>query len=101
MKKYKISKTDLLCKLYRIEDKRQYKCKEVSEYIDRLQGIKDNQEYDEALYEILDEYTNENWENEPLDSDEIDSDRLTEFLRAKLNLINGNITQKEYDKILG
>lgn len=63
------------------------------------EGIKDNQEYDEALYEILDEYTNENWENEPLDSDEVD--RLTEFLRAKLNLINGNITQKEYDTILG
>lgn len=63
------------------------------------EGIKDNQEYDEALYEILDEYTNENWENEPLDSDEVD--RLTEFLRAKLNLINGNITQKEYDAILG
>lgn len=97
MKKYKISKIDLLCKLYSIEDKRQYKCKEVSEYIDRLQGIKDNQEYDEALYEILDEYTNENWENETLDGDEVD--RLTEFLRAKLNLINGNITQEEYNKL--
>ena len=97
MKKYKISKIDLLCKLYSIEDKRQYKCKEVSEYIDRLQGIKDNQEYDEALYEILDEYTNKNWGNEPLNSDEVD--RLTEFLRAKLNLINGNITQEEYNKL--
>ena len=97
MKKYKISKIDLLCKLYSIEDKRQYKCKEVSEYIDRLQGIKDNQEYDEALYEILDEYTNKNWENETLDGDEVD--RLTEFLRAKLNLINGNITQEEYNKL--
>ena len=97
MKKYKISKIDLLGKLYSIEDKRQYKCKEVSEYIDRLQGIKDNQEYDEALYEILDEYTNKNWENEALDGDEVD--RLTEFLRAKLNLINGNITQEEYNKL--
>lgn len=97
MKKYKISKIDLLCKLYSIEDKRQYKCKEVSEYIDRLQGIKDNQEYDEALYEILDEYTNKNWKNETLDGDEVD--RLTEFLRAKLNLINGNITQEEYNKL--
>lgn len=62
------------------------------------EGIKDNQEYDKALYEILDEYTNENWGNEPLDGDEVD--RLTEFLRAKLNLINGNITQEEYDEIL-
>lgn len=62
------------------------------------EGTKDNQEYDEALYEILDVYTNENWGNEPLDGDEVD--RLTEFLRAKLNLINGNITQEEYNKLL-
>ena len=61
------------------------------------EGIKDNREYDEALYEILDEYTNENWKNEPLDGDEVD--RLTEILRAKLNLINGNITQEEYNKL--
>lgn len=61
------------------------------------EGIKDNQEYDEALYEILDEYTNKNWESETLDGDEVD--RLTEFLRAKLNLINGNITQEEYNKL--
>lgn len=61
------------------------------------EGTKDNQEYDEALYEILDIYTNENWGNETLDGDEVD--RLTEFLRAKLNLINGNITQEEYDKL--
>lgn len=57
MKKYKISKIDLLCKLYSIEDKRQYKCKEVSEYIDRLQGIKDNKEYAEPLCKILDIHT--------------------------------------------
>lgn len=60
-------------------------------------GIKDNLEYDEALYEILDVYTNENWGKEPLDCDEVD--KLTEFLRAKLNLINGNITQEEYNKL--
>ncbi len=65
--------------------------------IETEKGIKDNQEYDKALYEILDEYTNENWENETLDGDEVD--RLTEFLRAKLNLINGNITQEEYNKL--
>ena len=65
--------------------------------IETEKGIKDNQEYDEALYEILDEYTNGNWENETLDGDEVD--RLTEFLRAKLNLINGNITQEEYNKL--
>lgn len=65
--------------------------------IETEKWIKDNQEYDEALYEILDEYTNGNWENETLDGDEVD--RLTEFLRAKLNLINGNITQEEYNKL--
>ena len=58
-----------------------------------------NQEYDKALYDILDTYTENSWEDEPLDGDEVD--RLTEFLRAKLNLINGNITQEEYNKILG
>lgn len=63
------------------------------------EGIKDNQEYDKALYDILDTYTENNWEDEPLDGDEVD--RLTEILRAKLNLINGNITQEEYNKILG
>ena len=63
------------------------------------EGIKDNQEYDKALYDILDTYTENSWEDEPLDGDEVD--RLTEVLRAKLNLINGNITQEEYNKILG
>lgn len=63
------------------------------------EGIKDNQEYNKALYDILDTYTENSWEDEPLDGDEVD--RLTEFLRAKLNLINGNITQEEYNKILG
>ena len=65
--------------------------------IETEKWIKDNQEYDEALYEILDEYTNGNWENETLDGYEVN--RLTEFLRAKLNLINGNITQEEYNKL--
>ena len=63
------------------------------------EGIKDNQEYDKALYDILDTYTENSWGDEPLDGDEVD--RLTEILRAKLNLINGNITQEEYNKILG
>lgn len=61
------------------------------------EGIEDNQEYNKALYEILDTYTENSWEDKPLDGDEVD--RLIEILKAKLNLINGNITQEEYDKL--
>lgn len=63
------------------------------------EGAKDSIEYDDYLYGILDVYTDGSWENEPLDEDEVD--RLTEVLRAKLNLINGNITEEEYNEILG
>lgn len=62
-------------------------------------GAKENNEYAKLLYKILDIYTNYKWEDEPLDGDDVD--RLTELLRVKLNLINGNITQEEYNKILG
>ncbi len=61
------------------------------------EGLQDNQEYAEPLYKILDIYTKNSWEDCPLDGDEVD--RLTEILRAKLNLINGNITQEEYNKL--
>lgn len=63
------------------------------------EGVKDSMEYDDYLYGILDVYTDSSWENEPLDEDEVD--RLTEVLRVKLNLINGNITEEEYNEILG
>lgn len=53
----------------------------------------DLQFYDE-LEQILNIYTDDEWENEPLDSDEVDD--LIEILRNQLNLINGNITTKEY-----
>ena len=45
------------------------------------------------LNDILNIYS-ENWEEEPLDGDEIDN--LIEILRNQLNLINGNITIQEY-----
>lgn len=51
-------------------------------------------EFYDGLEEILNIYTDNEWENEPLDSDEVD--RLVEILRNQLNLINGNITTKEY-----
>lgn len=53
-------------------------------------------EFYDGLEEILNIYTDNEWENEPLDSDEVD--RLVEILRNQLNLINGNITTKEYLK---
>ena len=62
------------------------------------EAIQNNTKYDNLLYDILDVYTDNNWENEPLDEDEIDS--LVEFLKLKLNLINGNITAEEYNKLL-
>ena len=45
------------------------------------------------LNDILKIYS-ENWEEEPLDGDEVDN--LIEILRNQLNLINGNITIQEY-----
>lgn len=35
--KYKTNKTDLLFVLYKIEDKRCYKCKSITKHIDKLQ----------------------------------------------------------------
>lgn len=56
--------------------------------------IQDSKELDDFLYEILDIYTEYNWENEPLDTDEVN--RLAELLKRKLNFFNGNITEEEY-----
>lgn len=55
-------------------------------------------EFEKQLLEILDIYA-PNWykDNEPLDGDEVDC--LVEHLRNQLNLINGNITQEEYEKL--
>ena len=51
-------------------------------------------EFEKQLLEILDIYTEKDWKNEPLDSDEVD--KLVEHLRNQLDLINGNITDEEY-----
>lgn len=55
-------------------------------------------EFEKQLIEILDIYA-PGWyeDNEPLDGDEVDI--LVEHLRNRLNLINGNITQKEYEEL--
>lgn len=50
---------------------------------------------EKELIAILDIYTKGNWLVEPLDGDEVDV--LVEHLRNHFNLLNGNITQAEYD----
>lgn len=51
---------------------------------------------DEYLYSILDEYE-ENWAFEPLDGDGVD--KLVKYIKNRLNLINGNITRKEFENL--
>lgn len=57
----------------------------------------ENLEFGNQLIEILNIYTGNDWTYEPLDGDEVDS--LIEDLRNQLNLINGNITKEEYEKL--
>ena len=54
-------------------------------------------EFEKELIQILNIYTENIWQEDPLDGDEVD--RLVEHLRNKLNLINGNITQEEYERL--
>ena len=59
--------------------------------------MKFEMEFEKELVSILDIYSEKTWETEPLDGDEVDV--LIEHLRNRLNLINGNITQEEYDDL--
>lgn len=52
-------------------------------------------EFEEFLIQILNRY-DISWQEDPLDSDEVDT--LVEHLRNQLNLINGNITRAEYEQ---
>lgn len=54
-------------------------------------------QFGKQLLEILDIYTDKEWTDEPLDSDEVDI--LTEHIKNQLNLINGNITEQEYEDL--
>jgi hypothetical protein len=59
------------------------------------------------LLPIIEEYRggeispedDENYAIEPLNGDEVD--RLCEIIKAKINLQEGNITEEEYENILG
>lgn len=59
---------------------------------------KTNIEFENQLNGILNIYTANEWRDNPLDGDEINC--LAELLRLKLNLMNGNITEKEYSEEL-
>lgn len=61
-------------------------------------GEKKESEFSKQLYEILDIWTENSWEEEPLEEDEVNI--LIEILRNQLNLINGNITKEEYEKVM-
>ena len=54
-----------------------------------------NLEFEKQLQEILDIYNQGN--NEALDGDEVDI--LIEHLKNQLNLMQGNITNKEYKEL--
>jgi len=66
------------------------------EFGEELTSILDKLEFGEELTSILDIFDFE-WRNEALDGDEVDI--LVEHLRNQLNLINGNITRKEYEEL--
>lgn len=70
-------------------------------YITKTQILKEefmlkqeNLEFGKQLIEILDIYTDKEWTDEPLDENEVND--LLKVLEKQLNLINGNITEKEY-----
>lgn len=53
-------------------------------------------EFKQELIHILNNYDS-TWTDEPLDGDEVET--LINHLRNRLNLLNGNITEDEYNKL--
>ena len=60
-------------------------------------GKENKLQFGEELQKILNIYTDNEWTSEPLDGDEVDN--LVEHIRNQLKLLNGNITEQEYEKI--
>lgn len=59
----------------------------------------ENLQFGKQLVEILDVYTENGFSNgEPLDSDDVND--LILILHAQLELINGNVTEEEYEELL-
>lgn len=54
-------------------------------------------QFGEELQKILNIYTDNEWTSEPLDKNEVNN--LVEHIKNQLNLLNGNITIQEYEKI--
>lgn len=54
-------------------------------------------QFGEELQKILNIYTDNEWTSEPLDRNEVNN--LVEHIKNQLNLLNGNITMQEYEKI--
>lgn len=55
-------------------------------------------EFQDELIHILNSYDS-TWQSDPLDGDEVEI--LTAHLRNRLNLLNGNITEEEYQILEG
>lgn len=51
--KYKTNLLNLLFTLYRIEDKKQYSCKSISKYIDKLQEKKEKKEMEKQVKFVI------------------------------------------------
>lgn len=59
-------------------------------------NLKDNLQFNDLVYEIIQVY--KDGSAEPLDSDE--TERLAHMVLVEMDLIEGNITQKEYEEKL-
>ena len=61
----------------------------------------ENLQFGNQLVEILDIYTEDNFskgEKDPLDGGEVED--LVKIIHAQLDFLNGNITEREYNKLL-
>lgn len=70
---------------------------ERKELISKIYEKENKLQFGEELQKILNIYTDNEWTSEPLDGDEVDN--LVEHIRNQLNLLNGNITEREYEKL--
>ena len=70
---------------------------ERKELISKIYEKENKLQFGEELQKILNIYTDNEWTSEPLDGDEVNN--LVEHIRNQLNLLNGNITEREYEKL--
>lgn len=70
---------------------------ERKELISKIYEKENKLQFGEELQKILNIYTDNEWTSEPLDGDEVNN--LVEHIKNQLNLLNGNITEREYEKL--